>query len=117
MHRFKELEVWKSSRIFCKSIYETTANFPDNEKFGFVSQLRRASISIASNIAEGASRRSNKDFFRFLEIAIGSAYEIETQILIAKDLDFIKKEESRELLKELESIIKMLSRLMSTLKQ
>ncbi len=62
MHRFKELEVWKSSRVFCKSIYEITASFPTNEKFGLVSQLRRASVSIASNIAEGASRRSNKDF-------------------------------------------------------
>ena len=68
MHRFKELEVWKSSRHFCKSIYEVTAKFPDNEKFGLVSQLRRASVSVPSNIAEGASRRSNKDFYRFLEI-------------------------------------------------
>ncbi len=116
MHRFKELQVWKLSRVFCKSIYEITANFPDNEKFGLVSQLRRASVSIASNIAEGASRRSNKDFYRFLEIAIGSAYEIETQLLIATDLDFINEMESQKLLEELESIIKMLSKLMSSLK-
>jgi four helix bundle protein len=117
MHRFKELQVWKSSRIFCKSIYEITAGFPDNEKFGLVSQLRRASISVASNIAEGASRRSNKDFYRFLEIAIGSTYEIETQVLIASDLDFINQKDSERLLSELESIIKMLSKLMSSLKR
>lgn len=105
------------SRIFCKSIYEITANFPDNEKFGLVSQLRRASISIASNIAEGASRRSNKDFFRSLEIAIGSAFEIETQLLIASDLNFMNQDESKKLLNEIESITKMLSKLMGTLKK
>lgn len=109
MHRFKELEVWKSSRIFCKSIYEVTAGFPDYEKFGLISQLRPASTSIASNIAEGASRRSNKDFYRFLEIAIGSVYQIETQLLIATDLSFIKLKDSESLLSQLESIIKMLS--------
>ncbi|EDP96372.1 four helix bundle protein [Kordia algicida OT-1] len=117
MHRFKELEVWKSSRVFCTSIYGATANFPDNERFGLVSQLRRASVSIASNIAEGASRRSNKDFYRFLEIAIGSAYEIETQLLIASDLNFLNQKDSEKLINELQSIIKMLSKLMSSLKR
>ncbi|WP_046759023.1 four helix bundle protein [Kordia jejudonensis] len=117
MHRFKELHVWKSSRIFCKSMYELTANFPDHEKFGLTSQLRRASISIASNIAEGASRRSNKDFYRFLEIAIGSAFEIETQLLIASDLNFLKEDESKRILNELEAIMKMLSKLMMSLKK
>jgi four helix bundle protein len=117
MHRFKELQVWRSSRIFCKSVYEITASFPDTEKFGLVSQPRRAGVSIASNIAEGASRRSNKGFYRFLEIAIGSAYEIETQLLIATDLDFMNQIASQKLLDELESIIKMLSKLMSSLKR
>lgn len=117
MHKFKELQVWKLSRRFCKSIYEETTNFPDNERFGLISQLRRASISIPSNIAEGASRRSNKDFYRFLEIAIGSAYELETQLLIATDLNFIQKETSEKLLHELESITKMLSKLMMSLKK
>lgn len=117
MHRFKELEVWKSSRVFCISIYEATANFPDNEKFGLVSQLRRASVSVASNIAEGASRSSNKDFYRFLEIAIGSTYEIETQVLIASDLNFLNQKDSEKLINELQSIIKMLSKLMSSLKR
>ncbi|MEM6717794.1 MAG: four helix bundle protein [Bacteroidota bacterium] len=117
MHRFKELEVWKLSRRFCTSIYKITANFPDNEKFGLVSQLRRASISIPSNIAEGASRRSNKDFYRFLEIAIGSTYEIETQLLIASDLDFINQKDIDKLLQELASIIKMLSKLMLSLRR
>jgi four helix bundle protein len=72
VHRFKDLEIWKSSRKFCSEIYNITSNFPESEKFGLTNQLRRASVSVPSNIAEGCSRRSNKDFSRFLEIAIGS---------------------------------------------
>ena len=116
MHRFKDLEIWKLSRQFCSQIYVTTANFPDNEKFGLTNQLRRASVSIPSNIAEGSSRNSNKDFARFLEIAIGSAYEIETQLLIALDLGFIKNDELEKSIIELNEIIKMISRFRSNLK-
>ena len=87
-----------------------------NFQFGLTNQLRRASVSIPSNIAEGSSRNSNKDFARFLEIAIGSAYEIETQLLIALDLKFIKTDELDELLIELNEIIKMISRFRSNLK-
>lgn len=116
MHRFKDLEIWKRSRIFCSKIYAETANFPDNEKFGITNQLRRASVSIPSNIAEGSSRASNKELFRFLEIAIGSAYEIETQLLISNDLKFLEFETLESLLNELEEIIKMISKFRSTLK-
>lgn len=116
MHQFKELEIWKRSRLFCSKIYAITSKFPNDEKFGLTNQLRRASVSIPSNIAEGSSRNSNKDFARFLEIAIGSAYEIETQLLIALDLKFIKTDELDELLIELNEIIKMISRFRSNLK-
>ena len=115
MHRFKDLEVWKQSRLFCKDIYEMTSLFPETEKFGLTSQLRRASISIPSNIAEGASRKSNKDFARFLEITIGSCYEIETQLLIANDLGFIKEENLNPLLLKLDAIVKMTSKFKSIL--
>lgn len=71
MHHFKDLEIWKLSRLFCSEIYTITVSFPETEKFGLTNQLRRASVSVPSNIAEGASRKSNKDFARFLEIAIG----------------------------------------------
>jgi len=98
MHRFKYLEIWKKSRLFCSSVYEILSKFPESEKFGLTNQLRRASVSIASNIAEGSSRNSNKDFSRFLQITLGSAYEIETQLLIAFDLGFIEKEELDNLL-------------------
>lgn len=116
MHRFKDLEIWKRSRIFCSKIYAETANFPENEKFGITNQLRRASVSIPSNIAEGSSRASNKELSRFLEIAIGSAYEIETQLLISNDLKFLEFETLESLLNELEEIIKMISKFRTTLK-
>ncbi len=116
MHKFKELGIWQKSRLFCSKIYNETASFPSDEKFGLTNQLRRASVSIPSNIAEGSSRSSNKEFARFLEIAIGSAYEVETQLLIAVDLGFITQEKAKELCDLLEEIIKMTSKLRSTLK-
>ena len=116
MHRFKDLEIWKLSRTFCSDIYNITSSFPDYEKFGLTNQLRRASVSIASNIAEGASRSSNKDFSRFLEISIGSAYEVETQLLISSDLDFLKREDLVLLTTKLEIMVKMISKFRSTLK-
>ena len=116
MHQFKELEIWKRSRLFCSKIYLITSSFPADEKFGLTNQLRRASVSIPSNIAEGSSRNSNKDFSRFLEIAIGSCYEVQTQLLISSDLGFINTEESEKTTNELNEIIKMISRFRTTLK-
>ena len=115
MHRFKDLEIWKQSRL-CTDIYAVTSDFPDVEKFGLTNQLRRASVSIPSNIAEGASRSSSKHFSRFLEIAIGSAYELETQLLISSDLGFIGEQNLQKITLQLDSIIRMISRLRSTLK-
>lgn len=116
MHQFKELLIWQKSRNFCSEIYSVTSTFPNDEKFGITNQLRRASVSIPSNIAEGSSRNSNKDFSRFLEIAIGSAYEIETQLLIASDLGFIKTQKLVLIINQLDEIIKMISKFKSTLK-
>lgn len=116
MLRFKDLEIWEKSRVFCSEIYTITSKFPETEKFGLTNQLRRAAVSIPSNIAEGSSRKSNKDFSRFLQITLGSAYEIETQLLISFDLKFIDQTELNKLSKELESIIKMTSKFKSTLK-
>ena len=115
MHRYKDLKFWQLSRTFCKEIYLTTSTFPEEEKFGLISQLRRASVSIPSNIAEGASRKSDKDFSRFLIISLGSCYEIETQLLISFDLDFINKEKLEEPQNRLNHIIKMMSKFNSTL--
>lgn len=115
MHRFKDLDIWKLSRKYCSEIYLVTSHFPDQEKFGLTNQLRRASVSVPSNIAEGSSRSSHKDFSRFLEIAIGSMFEIETQLLIAFDLGYINQAKLEELTLNLESIIKMTARFRSSL--
>lgn len=106
-HKFKELQIWKRSRLFCSQIYAITSKFPDSEKFGLTNQLRRASVSIPSNKAEGFSRNSNKDFTRFLQISIGSAYEIETQLLISANLNFILDNELQSCFSELGEIIKI----------
>lgn len=114
MHRFKDLKFWQLSREFCKDIYDITSTFPEEEKFGLTSQLRRATVSITSNIAEGSSR-TNKDFSRFLIMSLGSCYEVETQLLIASDLDFLTVEKNTFLQQKLSVIIKMISKFNSTL--
>ena len=78
MRNFRDLEVWQASVLLVKKIYLITAKFPNDEKFGLTSQINRAAISIPSNIAEGCSRTSQKDFSRFLQISLGSAFELET---------------------------------------
>jgi four helix bundle protein len=80
---YKELDAWKESMELVQLVYEITQKFPGDEKFGLVSQLRRASVSVLSNIAEGCSRSSNKEYKRFVEIALVSILELETQLIIA----------------------------------
>lgn len=104
---YKELNVWKEAIKLVKITYEITAEFPKSEKYSLVSQLRRASVSIPSNIAEGSSRSSDKDYKRFVEIAIGSTLELETQLIISKELDFLDKES--EVFKQLETVKKLLA--------
>ena len=89
MRNFKELEIWKIGFEIALESYRLTREFPDEEKFGLISQMRRASVSIPSNIAEGCGRSSDKDFTRFLGVSMGSSFELETQTLIANELDFI----------------------------
>ena len=84
MHNFKELKIWQKSRVLTKKIYLLIKDYPEEEKFGLVSQIRRSAISIPSNIAEGSGRNSDRDFRRFLNIALSSAFELETQIIICK---------------------------------
>tara|TARA_R110002050_G_scaffold204327_4_gene339828 strand:- start:29514 stop:29801 length:288 start_codon:yes stop_codon:yes gene_type:complete len=89
----KDLEVWKRSIDLVVLIYDLTKMFPDDEKFGLTSQMRRAAVSIPSNISEGAGRSSTKEFIRFLDIATGSLSELETQLIIVNRLGFIEKRE------------------------
>lgn len=110
MRTFKDLDVWQKSVLFATEVYVITKLFPKEETYGLVSQLRRASVSLASNIAEG-SKKSKKDFANFIKISQGSGAEIETQLLISYNLQYISKEDLERLLAVLESIMKMLSRL------
>lgn len=101
--------------MFSSKIYQITVKFPESEKYGLVSQMRRAAVSIPSNIAEGASRSSRIEFRRYLEIALGSAYELETQLLISKDLNLLHEKVVESMLREISEIIKLVSKLRSTL--
>jgi len=89
----KDLDVWKEALILAKETYKLTANFPKEETYGLVSQIRRAAVSIPSNIAEGAARSSNKEFIQFLYVSLGSLAELETQLLLSRKLGFLKNEE------------------------
>jgi four helix bundle protein len=108
MNRFKNLEIWKRAVALATKIYKSTSDFPDEEKYGLVSQLRRCSVSIGSNIAEGAGRNTNKDFKRFLSIAYGSSYELETQLIIATNLELLSQSKGDDLCTEVEELQKML---------
>lgn len=87
----KELEAWKKGISLVTCIYQITKDFPKDELFGLTSQIRRCAVSIPSNIAEGAARNSDKDFIRFLYIALGSLAELETQLIIAKEIGILKE--------------------------
>jgi four helix bundle protein len=105
---YRDLEVWQRSMKLAKNIYESTARFPGEEKFGLVQQMRRAAVSIPSKLAEGHARLSVAEFQHFVSIAMGSAAELETQVLLSIDLSYLRAEEKNHLLKELEEIRKML---------
>jgi len=116
MHRFKDLEVWKISVEMVREIYEMTENFPKNEQFGLVNQIRRSAVSIPSNIAEGAGKNTNRDFNRFISIASGSCNELETQLIISQELNFISKDEYTEMGGKLNRIQNMIFGLQQSLR-
>jgi four helix bundle protein len=115
MRSYKELEVWKKAVDFVESIYAITINFPVHENSGIVSQMRRASISIPSNIAEGSVRKSKAEFARFINIARGSAAELETQLIITYRLKYISEDKLNEMTKKIDEISKMLYGLRNSL--
>ena len=104
MRNFRELDVWKDARVLVKEIYSVTQHLPESEKFGLVSQINRSAISIPANIAEGCSKYSQKDFVRFLQISLGSAYELETHLILCQDLDFIPNREANIILKKIQRL-------------
>jgi four helix bundle protein len=116
MTSHKDLKVWQKGIELVKSIYEITQLFPSNEQFGLVSQMRRAAVSIPSNIAEGCGRNSDKELIHFLYIALGSASELETQIIISKELNFLQTEKSEQMQGLIFEIIKMTSSLIKSIR-
>jgi len=114
MSTHHHLEVWSRAIEFVSSIYTITKNFPDDEKYTLVSQIRRSAISIPSNIAEGAARKSDKEYIHFLYISLGSLSELETQIIISFNLEYLNSKD--DLLIELTDIKKMILGLIRHLK-
>ena len=110
---FEKLEVWQNSRTFVKSVYLIINRLPNEEKFAICNQLRRASVSVSSNIAEGSSRFSPKDKIRFIEISYGSLIETYCQLKLCVDLDYISENE----MEECKSLIFKISRQLSSLKK
>jgi len=108
MKPHQNLEVWKKSFEFVKQMYSLTAVFPPEEKYGLTSQIRRASVSIPVNIAEGSARRSDKELMQFLYISLGSASEVDTLLLLSRDLGFIEPMICESAISELDSICKLL---------
>lgn len=115
MKDYKELEVWKRGILLVLEIYETAKAFPKDEIYALTDQIKRAAVSIPSNIAEGASRNTKKEFIQFLYIALASASELETQMIIAEKLGYIKNGEA--VISEITIIRKMLNALISSLKR
>lgn len=114
---YRDLEVWKKGIALVKRIYILTKAFPSSEQFGIPSQMRRASISIPANIAEGWGRESSKNYVQFLKTSRGSLYEVDTFIEISLELDFIDSKEYFDIRKDTEEISKMLNSLIKKINQ
>ena len=108
MHNYNELKVWKKSIDLTYTVYQELKEFPSEEKFGLISQFRRCAVSIPSNIAEGSGRNSDKELIHFLGIANGSAFELETQLIISEKLNYLSKEALDKMRSELTEIQKMI---------
>ncbi len=113
-HNYKNLDIWKNSIVIADEIFRLTKTFPKEEIYGLVSQINRSSISISSNIAEGSSR-SNRSFSNFLDIALGSSFELETQIILARNRNYISELEFRELEAQLTEFQRMTTGFKETL--
>ncbi|WP_240321052.1 four helix bundle protein [Kordia sp. SMS9] len=109
MHNFKKLNIWIDGMEIVSETYKLTKTFPDNEKFGLTSQMNRCAVSIPSNIAEGTSKSSDKHFNKYLEDSLGSAFELETQLIIAYREKYLTEEKYNILIKKINQLQKMIS--------
>jgi len=116
VRNYRELEIWKNGVIIVEKIYEISAKLPNDEKCGLRSQITRGSVSIPSNIAEGCSRNSEIEFKRFLEIAMGSLFEVETQLTICEHVGFLEESDLKDIMLLLNKEAKMINSLMSKIR-
>lgn len=116
MRNFRNLNIWKDGITLVANIYQLAKFLPDDEKFGLKSQVCRAAVSVPSNIAEGSSRNSEVEYKRFLEIAMGSLFEVETQLIIMKELSLISDEKINSIIELVHKEQKMINNLISKLK-
>jgi len=116
MSDYKKLKVWETAHKFTIDIYKITKGFPEDEKYGLISQIRRSVSSIPTNIVEGCGQLDNGNLIRFLGIAKGSAFEVEYQLLLSKDLNYVNKKEYDELNEKIQKIISMLTNLIKSLR-
>ncbi len=115
IRNFRDLEVWKLGKVLVLLVYRVTKGFPQEELYGLISQMRRAAVSVPSNVAEGFNRRHNAEYRQFLYIALGSCAELETHVEIAHDLKFLTAAEMNDLLEQLDHESKMLRNLIKRL--
>ena len=108
MRKYKDLKFWQRSVNLATQVYSITSQFPAEERFGLISQMRRAAVSVSSNIAEGAGRTSDKEYKHFLDIAYGSLYELQTQLIISNNLDYVKSDICKAIEDEIIEIQKMI---------
>ncbi|MFS4469725.1 four helix bundle protein [Maribacter sp. 2210JD10-5] len=111
MRNFRELEVWKDARKLVKEVYILSKLLPESEKFGLISQINRCVVSIPANIAEGSAKYSQKDFVRFLQISLGSAYELESHLILCGDLEFVSNEKISEIIRKTQVLQKRIASL------
>lgn len=117
MRNFRNLNIWKRGIQLVKMIYKVSAQLPKEEVYGLKSQICRAAVSVPSNIAEGCSRNSEMEYKRFLEIAIGSLFEVETQLIIIGELAYAENKDIQPIIEEIESLEKMINSLITKLRK
>jgi four helix bundle protein len=115
MGNYRELTVWKRAHAFALEIYQVSRRFPERERYGITAQLRRAAVSVISNIAEGSGRQGDREHVRFLRIARGSVCEIECQLLLSRDIGYLKSDSWKALDQECQDLSRMLNRLIRSL--
>jgi len=113
--KYRDLNIWRKGIELVKDIYKSTEKFPKQEMYGLVGQMRRSAISIPSNVAEGFRRHHNKEYKQFLYVSLGSCAELETQVTIAKELQYIEQDKETVLLEKLDHICRMISNLLKKL--